>query len=489
MKKGLLACFVLVSLYCKAQTPLPDSLIISDNSWAFSDSYSYKYALVHKGTVFQIYQVQSKTNSRRGDRISNKKTKKGSVSEDTIAELISAFNDLHYSKLKLSNFDYDTNWLNNNRNSLFGFIKPRYRYWTDLQIQFTKEKLTDPSNYQNALNRLILREGYSELRDGGMSFDVVAYFKGGGRQIYKASENTLGMPWKVDSTKTFNPAIPKLVFEIVPANDGFNKASFGQSGTLMKRLAEQIFYDDCEADLRKLAPLSFKNETDELKKEFEIIGIEEYPYFGRYLEPKTQTFRITLKNKTLQPGIKLQYFISRVNNTLYPRDSLFKDFNEIRDRIQGLGFLMDFLKQDTARKLDICYFDNNAVNAYNIDGFNKNPVSWKQYDDYAKAMGWDKKPRNELNPSDQNSIKTSIYLDCGCNFRLDNKYLEKSIFFELIDEDGNSSIWLLLPDNTPVLWFFEGDKAYKYDSSVFGTDGTSVQFVCKKFKGDGSIIK
>jgi hypothetical protein len=150
---------------------------------------------------------------------------------------------------------------------------------------------------------------------------------------------------------------------------------------------------------------------------------------------------------------------------------------------------MDFLKQDTARKLDICYFDNRAVNDYNIDEFNKSPASWKRFDDYAKLMGWSDKPTAGLSQEDQHNIKISTYNDCGCNFRMDNKYLAKSIFFELIDESGNSSIWLLLPDNTPVLWFFEGDRAYKYDSSVYGTDGISVQFVCRKFRNDGSLNK
>src|SRR5262249_42106542 len=128
----------------------------------------------------------------------------------------------------------------------------------------------------------------------------------------------------------------------------------------------------------------------------------------------------------------------------------------------------------TSRKIEICFFDGRAFNDFNIDDFNKNPSEWAKYDQIVKLIPSENKYINQY---------------CGCNFRLEKEYLENAIFFELIDEFNERSIWVLLPDETPVLWFFEGANAYKYSYKDYQTPGVSVQNACKKFDSEGHFRK
>ncbi|MBL7934855.1 MAG: hypothetical protein JNM51_03500, partial [Bacteroidia bacterium] len=73
--------------------------------------------------------------------------------------------------------------------------------------------------------------------------------------------------------------------------------------------------------------------------------------------------------------------------------------------------------------------------------------------------------------------------------RLKKEYLKNAIFFELISEFKEKSIWVLLPDETPVLWFFEGSNAYKYSYKDYNTKGVSVQYACQKFDSEGHLKK
>jgi hypothetical protein len=297
------------------------------------------------------------------------------------------------------------------------------------------------------------------------------------------------MPWKVDGDTTYNPAIPKLFSAILPKRKGANSTGFSSSDELIPYLTKEIFRNNCRGKLYELAPLQFQKEIDEVKRNFEVINVQEYPFYGRYISSGGQNFRFTLKHPSLYSNVYLQYFLSRKGNSLYPRDSLLKNFDSIRNRIQNIKFLMDYVQINKGRRSDFFYFNSSAITPYHIDGFNKNPQSWKQHEQWVKGLEFYKtsgiKPSFDLNES----IVTSRQVNCGCNFRMDNKYLENSLFFELMDEEQNSSIWLLLPDNTPVLWYFQGSKVFNYTSEQLGTKGVGVQYACEKFNQDGTIQK
>ena len=72
---------------------------------------------------------------------------------------------------------------------------------------------------------------------------------------------------------------------------------------------------------------------------------------------------------------------------------------------------------------------------------------------------------------------------------MDNEYLKESIVFDLEDEDKLQSTWILLPDNTLVLYILDSDSIFNYSRKGLGFDQEhSLIEPCKKFDRKGNII-
>lgn len=454
---------------------LPDSIHIIDKSFRYLDSYSYEYVLLKSGNRYITYQIYASVREKGKTKESLKKKRLTDISLSDVENVVTALNDSSYRTLSLTNFGYSKDYLTSNQDSLCSYVKDKYKHWTEIQKQFVMSELLKVDNYNKALRRSILGEGYIPLsRHSGSEFKLTFYYSGETVEV-NASENLFGLPWKKQSLNIFNTNVPNIISKILPENKSFNKERFKRAtNNILKMLARQIYDDECSSNVERLAPLAFAKEISELEPYFKIIASKEYPYYGRYIKSDSQTFRITLKNDLMKQGVSMQYFISRNGNTLYARDSLLKKYQSIIARVQNIKFLMEFLNSDTSRKVEIGFFNDRAFNDYNIDGFNKNPTEWAKYDEMVKLIP---------------SQKEYINLYCGCNFRLENEYLKNSIFFELIDESNEKSIWVLLPDETPVLWFFEGSNAYKYSYKDYKTKGVSVQYACEKFDSEGHFTK
>lgn len=163
----------------------------------------------------------------------------------------------------------------------------------------------------------------------------------------------------------------------------------------------------------------------------------------------------------------MQCYLYNFNGKLYSRDSILKEYKDIVDRVQSIEFIYGYLYKNPNSRLDIYYFNNCGINEKIIEGFNGTPKGWKEYD---------------IN-------KSYLDLNCGCNFRLDNEYLKGSIVFDLEDKDKLHSTWILLPDNTPVLYILDSDSIFNYSRKDLGFDQEhSFIHPCKKFDRKGNII-
>jgi hypothetical protein len=103
--------FVLSCFSSAAQNKIkpisPDSIIIADNSWAFTDAYAYKYVLVRGRNSFALYQTYKYVRNKKGEKKSFTKKQIGVVPFDGIAELTMALVDTAFSHLRLENFGYN----------------------------------------------------------------------------------------------------------------------------------------------------------------------------------------------------------------------------------------------------------------------------------------------------------------------------------------------------------------------------------------------
>jgi hypothetical protein len=238
-----------------------------------------------------------------------------------------------------------------------------------------------------------------------------------------------------------------------------------------------------------LTPYSYQTEINELQSDFQIISFEEVYGRGRYIWDEPKTMKITLKTDEMLPNVYLQFLASQVGNSIYSRDSIKKDYKQIIERIQSISFITDYVKNHKNTILDIYYFNNKGINKYNIDGVNKNPDEWKRQDAYIESLK--RYEKNNIEPSFdiQKAIKTSERNDCGCNYRFDNEFIEKSIFFELSDkETKENSVWFLLPNDYVLLYIMQGKKVLDYEYTKFG-EFKGIQYPCVMFDTKGQIVE
>ena len=110
-----------------------------------------------------------------------------------------------------------------------------------------------------------------------------------------------------------------------------------------------------------------------------------------------------------------------------------------------------------------------------------------EHDKYIESLKWYEKTNVKPDFDIDEAKKISQQNDCGCNYRFDGSYIEKAILFELRDENRNSSIWFLLPDNRVLLYLMQGDRVLNFGYQEFGKS-SGLQYPCVLFDLNGKII-
>ena len=469
----------------------PDSIVINDNSWAFLDSYQYKYVLINTGKKFDLYKTYKHTINNKGEKISTLRKKIGTVPFDKISLLINAFNDTSFSNLSIQNFGYDKQWILSNSDKLFNYIKKENHHWIPKQREYAREQLSNIENYEFAIKRVVGQEGiYILAKDGGTGFLASFYYKNKKTLEITANENPFGMPWQIDSLKSYNPIIPKIFADILPNNDTYNKSRFNNFANLMPELAKSIYEDKCQSKMYDLASLEFEKEINELKSKYRIVSAAEYGYGDGYIWEQAQVIKIKLKDTLMLPNVCIDLYLTREGNTLHSRDSIMAYGNDLVQSVQNIPFIKKYLLADTSRKLMVDFDNDASINDHVIDGFNKSPKDWLKYENDVKQRDWMDSMKIELSTSREDDLKTSRQIYCGCNFRLDNNFLKRGIHFVIHDErNDNWSTWIMLPDSTIILWYISGG-----DFSELGCKGLDIgeggmQYPCKKIDNNGNVQK
>lgn len=230
----------------------------------------------------------------------------------------------------------------------------------------------------------------------------------------------------------------------------------------------------------------YKQEVAELENDFEIISFDDLEGYGRYTDD-TDYKKIVLKNKLMMENVSMVFLAKKLENKIYSPDSIKKDYKEYVNRIQSITFITEFLKNNPSTKLDIYYFNNKGINEYNIKDVNKDSISWAKHDRWVQILKEPLETSKKKKIDLDKFIKTSQIVDCGCNYRFDKGYIEKAIFFEIVQDRNTDSIWFLLPDDKVLLYTVSGEKVLDFDSSQFGEDDLLV-YACQLFDKNGRKI-
>ena len=384
----------------------------------------------------------------------------------------------------------DTIFIKQNPRQLIKFYDDKYIGWNAQQLNFISEKLSQIETYKKYY------ENYLELGCCVLMHHryrdeyVIKIFENGiltnTFTSRKSLPNSKKLPWTNNKDlKNYNQNVDKLFFEVIGSKNQYQELMVGNE--LTKHLVTKII-DYHKLTLYELSAYDYFIELNELKSDFDILNIGEVYGRGRYIwnEPKTYYARLT--NSLMLPQVNIMFLATKDGKSIYSRDSLKSDYKDIINRVQKVEFLMNYVSQNQSVKLDIYYFNNKPINDYNIDNFNKNPNHWIKHDKFLESI---KKYENvETKPTyaNEDAIRVSKELYCGCNFRFEKELAQKAIFIELNNQDNKeNSVWYLLPDNTVLLYIMQGEKVLDYNYKEFGKF-KGIQYPCVLFDLKGNII-
>lgn len=414
-----------------------------------------------------------------------------------VLKLISELTRFDEERQLLFKFGIDTNFIKNYPAEVLKLYDGFYSKnidWNEKQREFIFGKLIDINSYKSGLKEYLSKGCcYTMHNPYRYEYVIKLYSNNVIQNVYTSSKSIWGyqFPYKDLSGRfAYNYEIDKQLNKLFKRKLEIDEPLKGNA--LLKLIVNQLIENNMR-ELYILSAYSYKKEISELSSDFSIVSSEEVYGRGRYILNEPKTIKITLKNEFMFPNVYLQFLDSKYGETLYSRDSIKKDYKEIVNRVQSISFIKEYLKQDTSAELDIYYFNNNGINQYNIDGINKNPTEWKKQDDYIRSLEWYEK--NNIKPSFdlEKAIKTSERNYCGCNFRFDNDFINKAIFFEITSERNASSIWFLLPDDKILLYHIQSyhlEKAKVLDINL-DKYGNNIQFpfACLLFDKNGILVE
>lgn len=408
-----------------------------------------------------------------------------------IKKLLSEINNIQSFDYIFDNSQIDTLKIKNNPLELIKNYKRLKIDWNNHQKEFILKKLRNINTYKKFYKEYINVGCCVTLHHRYRDEFIVKIWENGILTSELRSRKSIGgykIPWTntLNNTKNYNFNIEKIVLKEFGMHNEIKKPLRGKK--LLKYLSNKII-DYNITEIYRLSAYTYYSEIKELEPEFEIKYFGEVYGRGRYIWDEPQTFKIKLHNNKMLPNINLIFLASKKGKTIYSRDSIKKNYLKIVNRIQSIDFIVEYLENNPESTLDIYFFNGKNINEYNIENVNGNPENWEKHDKYVESLKWDEtsdiKPSFDINKA----IKTSEKIYCGCNYRFKREFLEKSIFFEIINKNKDSSVWFLLPDGRVLLYLMQGEKVLDYDYTAFGNKYTGVQYPCIMFNKSGKIIE
>lgn len=451
--------------FVKAQQ-LPDSVVIIKTTFvAFDDSVKSP----PKKFVFTLIDDDYVSDVNR-------------VSSQLIINLLKETNDLNNRSNSLDRYKVDTNWIKNNPDKVLAMASSaKYYKWNKQQKTLINEQIATIKYYDEGLARY-LDEGCCYNMHNYYRYNYVLRLYRNGQLIKEITSRKFiwgyRYPW-TDATnnKLYTIKIETILDELLGLKTTFPKPLTGNK--LLKKLIDYVLMINSDS-LHKLAPYTYISQIKALSPTFTISSFAEMPGYGGYHgDPVIQ---VILKSPEMLPNVSLEFLASQKGGHIYTTDSVKNGYKNVVKRVQAIKFIKDYLAANPQVNLHVLYFDNRPINSYNIDRVNRKPEQWKKHDAYVKSLDWYKTSKIVPSFDLAEAIKVSERNDCGCNYRFTDAFIENGIVFIMDDEEKNHSRWLLLPDDTVLLYMTEGKKVLGHETA------SNFEYPCTRFDLNGNII-
>ncbi|WP_442787328.1 hypothetical protein [Flavobacterium suncheonense] len=409
--------------------------------------------------------------------------------KSTISQLVEGITKNDDSENLLAVFEIDSNYIKNNSEELLNLYSGKEIVWNTKQKEFIINELKNIENFKIKLSDY-LSNGCCYTMHSSYKNEYILDFKKEGNSLYRYTSRKhiwgYKFPWKNEMGKSiYNFQVDNLIDKIFGAKSKTEKPL--KSDKLLKYLVNKII-DSKQRKLYQLSSFTYIKEIEELKSNFKVISHEELYGRGRYIWDENKVIKVRLHDDNMLSNVNLLFLAKVEDGKLYSRDSIKNEAPRIIKRIQDINFIRQYLINNEHSRLDTYYFNNNSITDYTIDGINKSPKEWKNHDNYLKGLKYYEKNNIKPNFDIEQAIENSTRVNCGCNYRFEKSYLEQGIFFELFGEEGDSSIWVLLPDNKLLLYIMDNDKVINLNLKGY-ENKHGIKFPCKLFNADGIELK
>lgn len=408
------------------------------------------------------------------------------TSKKEITEILEKIEKVDSKDSLLSKYKIDTTFIKNNPDKILKLYSNKYRFdWNSKQKEFIFKELSNLNNLKKELDTYFNKGCcYSMHNSSRYEFVVKFYQSSILTNQLKSRKYVRGykFPWSDEKGNLyFDYEIDKVIEKIL--NEPSTKIAPKKGRDLLRYLVNEIV-DRNVQQLYKLSAHTYENEINELKKEFEVISSEQVYGYGRYIGTESKkVIKTKLHSKKMLPNVTLQ-FLASADQSIYPKDSLFANYETIINRVQNISFIKSYLSKHPDSKIDVYFFNDKPINGHNIENINKSPAEWKRHDEYVESLKNYEKGNIKPSFNLKEAIRNSERNHCGCNFRFESRFIEKGIFFEFFDEEDNSTIWILLPDNTLLLYIMDDERALDFKFTEF-EETFGIKFPCKLFDSNG----
>jgi hypothetical protein len=286
-------------------------------------------------------------------------------------------------------------------------------YWinNDFQRQFIIEQLTELSNLKSNLEVYFRNYNHSGYIDGSSTeVDIKFHFYHSTLSIKSKSILECGLPIEINQQKNFSPNLAALISELIPESKTGRKEQFSSNKLFAAVTRETI--NNHRQIIDSLESKTYQIYLDSISTFFNIS----YPHIeGSYTINWEGERRLScsLRNNSMPENVSISYSNPIKEEGLkYSVSGIITDSERILNQLQRTESLYNFITANPARKITIIYDGNSSFS----------PKAKERALDYCA------------------SLTTNIDLS-------------KAIFFELRDEYGHFSRWLVTKNGKYFCWW------------------------------------
>ncbi|MDU0371819.1 hypothetical protein ACFPAF_15560 [Hymenobacter endophyticus] len=417
---------------------MPGTILIEDNSFdKWCGTFNYRYEVTIRRNTFWLY----RTWWEEGDKIRQRRKRLRQIPRQLVQELVNEV-QTPYPTLQPADLGYGYS-----ADLAQQLLKQCLTYrpaWNPSQTAVVEAAVVRPEYLLRAVNRAILRQGYTLLHSSGTTRFQLTLCYPDRRVRVLASRNYLGLPWRDDQNRlNYSVRIAPLLVRLLPAAQSSNYARF-QPQNLVPRLARQLYDDQCQKQVEALTWENFRPEFNKLRQRFRVSRIRE-SISSNWQWNFENRLEFEARDTTMPAGVCLGVALTIQNGQLFPPDSVLRRADYYLQQLRQLPFLLEFLAADTTRKLTVS-FNNTASVSTKISEEQRLPV----YRPYAFLPG------------------------------ASADYLYRCVSFELTDEQDRTSRWVFTPEQGLILHWYNGNGAYRYTrQELDGPKATSGSTCCR----------